>query len=420
MRRPPLLRRAPGALVRAAWRPLRAPQVVLLFVAVNLGVALLLVMPLRGLLGSTLDDNLFGDRMADGVSWRWYDTVAREHPQAVGDLSAWTALFSDRGLGLDDLEALSGPPAAVALGGMLLFLLFGVLHTGYLAVARWRDSGGVLAGVLHRSGLFAVPALALALAAAAAYALVYWLAFVLTGPPTIRLAEWLQSERLHLVLVWARIGLTLLGFVLVKLWYDVAKAALVETGSWWLPTAALRAGREILTRGGVYLAVYLLIGAGTAALTVGWWTLTAPLIPRTWLGLLLLFLLQQIFVAARVALRLTHLGANQNLFLASSAAFAPAPPAASPADGVAPAETPPPGGAWDDDEPGADEPSLDEPPGDEPPAEERPRALPREKPPIEEPPTEEPPLEEPPDEEPPIDDPTADRPPPEPPRPGER
>lgn len=326
-----LAHRLPAVLWAALRRPLAEPQTVLVFLLVNLVLALVLAAPVAGLLSAELDHNLYGEEMATGPSWRWFDTVSREHPHAVGDLGPWSALFTDEGVRPGDLARLSGPPAAILLAGLLLFLVHAVLHTGYLAAGRWRSREGRAAALFHRAGLFAVPALGLAVMAAAGYVAVYAAAYVATGPPLARLAEVAQSHSLHLLFVWLRLGLTAALLLAVKLWFDLAKATLVETGSWNLPRAAARAARELMRRGWAYTLLYLAIGAGTLAISLLWLLVADPLVPRTWIGLAIVFVLHQVFLAVRVALRLAHLGATQGLLLAASElrtpAQAPRPPA---------------------------------------------------------------------------------------------
>lgn len=319
-----LARRLPAIAWTALSRPLAEPQTILVFLLVNLVLALVLAAPLAGLLAAELDHNLYGEEMATGPSWRWFDTVSRKHPHAIGDLGPWSALFTSEGIRPADLGRLSGPPAAILLAGLLLYFVHAMLHTGYLAAGRWRSGEGRAAGLLHRAALFAVPALGLATIAAAGYAAVYTVAYVATGPPLARLAVMSQSHSLHLLFVGLRLGLTVALLVAVKLWFDLAKAALVETGSWNLLRAAARAARELARRGWAYALLYLAIGAGTLAVTAVWLLVSDPLVPRTWIGLAIVFVLHQLFLAVRVALRLAHLGATQGLLLAASELRAPA------------------------------------------------------------------------------------------------
>lgn len=334
-----LARRLPGILGQALLRPLAEPQTVLLFLLVNLGFALVLAAPLAGLLSAELDHNLYGEEMATGASWRWFDTVERKHPHALGGLAPWTALLSGEGIRPRDLARLSGPPAAIALAGLLLFFVHAVLHTGYLAAGRWRSAEGKTAGMLHRSALFALPALGLAALAATGYVAVYAVAYVAPGPPLARFAEAQQSHSLHLLFVWLRLGATAVLLLAVKLWFDLAKAALVESGSWSVPGAAARAARELGRRGGAYALLFLVLAAGTAAIAALWMLVADPLIPRTWIGLAIVFVLHQVVLAVRIVLRLGQLGATQGLLLAA-ARRPPAPARPAPAT-AAPPPAPP-------------------------------------------------------------------------------
>ncbi|HEX2252641.1 MAG TPA: hypothetical protein VHQ65_05190, partial [Thermoanaerobaculia bacterium] len=323
-------RHLPGVLAAAVRRPIAEPRVLGFFLLLNLATALVLVAPLRGVLSARLDSNLYGDVMETGASWRWFDTVTRQHPEALGDLGAWTALFSAEGVRLSDLAALSGPAAAVAVAMLLVYLLTAVLHTGWLAAGRFRagTGGGTVAPLLHRAALFAGPTLLLALAALLLYAGTYALFAVALGVPLDRLALWLQSERAHLTLLWGRLGLTVLAWLVVKIWFDLAKAALVEG----LPAhrAAARALRELGRRGWAYLLLYTLLATVGLALAFLWMLLTAPLVPETWLGLVILFLLHQVYLAVRIGLRLARLGAAQGLLLSGTGSAAISPPPARP------------------------------------------------------------------------------------------
>jgi hypothetical protein len=309
-----LARRLPALLGRALRRPLAEPAVVALFLGINLAAALVLAVPLRSLLAAELDHNLYGEAMATGASWRWFDTVERRHSEALGDLPARSAVFSAEGVGRRDLAALSGPTAAILLAGLVLYLLHAVLHTGWLATARWKGRGGVSA-LLHRAGLFAAPTLGLATVALLLFAGAYAAAYVATGPPLARLARFAQSESLHMLFVWLRLGLTVALVVAVKLWLDLARATLVETGSGDLRAAARRAAGELARRGWAYLLLAAVPAAGTLGLAALWLLVADPLTPRTWLGLAILFVLHQLVLAARVVLRLGHLGATQALLL---------------------------------------------------------------------------------------------------------
>lgn len=335
-----LLLRLPAVLLAALRRPLARPGVVVLFLLLNLAAALVVVAPVRSLLSAELDDNLYGERMEEDASWRWYDTVDRQHPRAVGDLSPWTALFSDEGVGWDDVAAVSGPPAAVLLAGLLLFLVHAPLHVGYLAVARRRWDGGAATrgiepergatGVVAEAVRRAPAALVLGILAALAYVLVYALVYVAPAAPLARFAEFLQKEWVHLGQVWLRLALTVLLLLAVKVLFDLAKLGLVVDGGGrrrvpgaGLGAAFALAGREMRRRGWAYLAVDLVLGVLLLAVAAAWWLVSAPLVPETWLGLVILFVLHQVFLAVRIVLRLAHLEAAGDIHARATALPAP-------------------------------------------------------------------------------------------------
>jgi hypothetical protein len=278
------------------------------FLLANILVAWVLVAPLRGLLRGELDSNLYGDTMATGSSWTWFQTVDRKHPELFGNLQAWHDLLSHRGVGLRALASLSGPAAGAALAGLFLFWLNAVMHCGFLASfvpgERQRSFG---AGCAH----YALPASALAFFATLSYALVYGLLFVQTGRWTEGLRLAVDDERLALALTGGRLALTLAGFLAVKLIFDLAKVALVEKGNWnWLWATWLGA-RELARRPGGYALLYLLLGLLTLPWVGGWWLVFGRFVPESWFGLALTFVLQQLFLTGRIGLRLAHLAATQ-------------------------------------------------------------------------------------------------------------
>lgn len=306
-RRPTLLAAARAAVVQTAARP----HLILALLTVNLLTAWMLVAPLRGLLGAELDSNLYGETMRTGVSWRWFDTVTREHPEAVGGYSAFTALVSDEGVRWKDLRDLSGTAAGVALAGLFLFWLNGVLHCAFLDSLQ---QGRTAAGFGAAAARFAPPLSALAGFALLSYALVYALLYVETGRWLADLRADVDSEWLAMGMTWARLALTLVALLAIKVFYDLAKVVLVERGTWNWPWAALLALKEFLHRGGRYLVLYLLLGLGTPLLAAAWWLTGGRLVASGWLLLVLLFVLQQLFLAARISLRLAHLAATRTLF----------------------------------------------------------------------------------------------------------
>lgn len=328
--RPSAIAAAAGGLRDALGRP----GAVLALLALNLVAALALAAPVAGVLSAELDRNLYGETMAGGASWRWFDTVDREHPVLLGDLAAWNALFSEEGLTLGDLAKLSGLPLALAVAGLGLYWLNALLHTGWLAALsrqdqRFDDGGSPLApgtagSMLAGAARYAVPATVIALAAAAGYAGAYALAYVGLGRLLDGVGEAAQREWVSLGLTWLRLVLTLGALVAVKLWSDLAKALLVERGAGRplaaLPGALVAALGELLRRAPAYVTAYLALALGTALLAALWRLLSVLLEPATlWPLLVVLVLAQQLFLGARICLRLAHLAATRRLLVAGRA-----------------------------------------------------------------------------------------------------
>jgi|GEM_PF-3823859 len=307
------------ALPRGAGQVLARPRQLLTFWLLNLVVAAVLTVPLAAVLGETLDTHLYGDRMAEGPSWRWYDTVDRTHPEVLGDLSAVSELFGPEGVGLEEMGRLSGVPLAVLAAGLVVFWLNTLLHLGWLSTLAG-GRGDARGGLLACTARFAVPGSALALGALASYGVVYVLIYVLGGRLLEPLFEGTETEWVALGLLWVRLGVTLLALLGVKLTSDLAKAWMVQRDSGNVLRAVPAASGTLGRHGLRYLLGYLLVGAVALGAVALWWglpdlgALTGGL-PQSWGGLLIVFLLHQLFLVLRIALRLWHLGVTWGLYV---------------------------------------------------------------------------------------------------------
>lgn len=322
MHRSPRHRLVPAlarTLPRAAGQVLARPRQLLAFWLLNLVIAAVLTVPLAGVLSETLDTNLYGEEMAEGPSWRWFDTVDRTRPEVLGDLSAVEALFGAEGLGLEELGKLSGVPLALLAAGLVVFWLNTLLHLGWLSTLAG-GRGDARGGLLACAGRFAIPGSLLALGSLAAYAGVYALVFRGGGRLLEPLSAGTENEWVALALLWTRLALTLLALLGVKLTSDLAKSWMVQRDSRNL-LRAVPAALGVLGRHGLrYVLGYLLVGAVALGAVALWWSLpdlgaVTGGLPQTWLGLLLVFLLHQVFLVLRIALRLWHLGVTWGLYV---------------------------------------------------------------------------------------------------------
>ena len=303
----PAIAAAAGAGIR---QTLTRPRAVALLLLVNLLAAWVLAAPMATLLSSELDDNLYGDEMARAVSWRWFDEVDRRHGREIGNLEGWHALFSSEGVGLDDLLATSGQLRAIALAAFFLFWINGLLHCGFLATLYPDRRGGFAAATAR----FAFPATLLAIGALLSYLAAYALLYVQTGRWLAGWMEAVDSEWIARAATAGRLVLTLAVVLGLKLFYDLTRVILIERNSGNWPWAGLLALRDLARHGPRYAAVYLLLGLLVPVLSWGWSWSGGRWAPQGWIGLFLLFGLHQLFLAARIGLRLSHLAATRSLY----------------------------------------------------------------------------------------------------------
>lgn len=308
-----------SALVRAAGQVLARPRQLAAFWLVNLVVAAVLTVPLAAVLSHHLDRNLHGEVLARGPSWSWLDTVDRLHPELLGDLSAIEALFGPEGVGIEELGRLSGAPLTVVAAGLVVLWLNTLLHLGWLSTLAG-GRGNARGGLLASTARFALPGTGLWLGALLAYGTAYALVYVGGGAAMEPLSRAPENEWLALGLLWLRLAVTLLALLGVKLAFDLAKAWLVQRDRGNVLRAAIAGVAELWRNGVRYVAAYVLVGAVAALAVAFWWwlpdlgALTGGL-PRSWPGLLLVFLLHQVFLVVRIGLRLWHLGVTWNLYV---------------------------------------------------------------------------------------------------------
>lgn len=297
----------PKAIARAVAQVLRRPHHVLVFLLANLVTAGILILPLQHVLSESLDRSLYGDEMAQGVSWRAFDTILRTHP----------TLGSPDGLEMpESLSGLTGLPYQALAAGVVMFWLQALLHCGYLSTLG-SGLGGRRRGLLGGTGRFAVPGTGLTALAAAGYGAVLWVGFRWGDRLLEPVVSSLDREWLALGVWWGRLGLVLLGLLLVKLWFDLAKTSLVNRDTWNVLTAAFDGVRELIRRGLRYVVAYLLVGVASVVVIALWWWLPGQWAAYSTLGLVLLFLFQQTFLAMRIGIRLVHLGTTRNLMVRS-------------------------------------------------------------------------------------------------------
>lgn len=301
----------------------------LLLLAVNLALAALLALPLRGVLAGALHEREAAETMRDGFDFAWW---GQWHDAQKGH---WTAAFgpgvSGNGFVFRNLDLLlrGHLPArlfdhgekggakdldAVVLGLGLVYLLAQVfLSGGVLSVLRRPEGGWKLRGLIHACGFYFGRLLRLALLSL----LLCGIVFALNAP----FARWADfhgrdavSETTALAWSFGRRALLLLALGVVFVLSSYAKAiivleerasallALVSAAGFCLRRLTSVAGHALL----VLLATLLLLGSWSA-FDAAW--------PTTGYKTQIIALLgMQLFMFGRIGLRLAFLGGALALY----------------------------------------------------------------------------------------------------------
>lgn len=328
------------ALLDGARRAGRAWRLLLVLWVVNLLVALPLAVALAHELGSDLGRSLAHRDQLEGLDMGWYGELRAEASPLV---RTFGPEILGGGAFFENLErwwsggVLDAPPLLVGAGLLYAlvwaFLLGGVLERlawlGGKVVARER-AAGFFAGCGRHVSRFVL----LALLSAVFYYFVYALARSGFG--------WLEEATIDVtsertVLLWVAVGAALVVLLLsvVRVVFDYAKIAVVIEDRGDGPFAVLRGAfaglaaglRFVAARPLSTLGLYWLIGlAGVLLLAL--YSAVAPTGGGgSWLAVILAFLLGQLAIVGKLALRLVTLGAETAYFAPTAAGPAPAPPA---------------------------------------------------------------------------------------------
>jgi hypothetical protein len=302
----------------------RSGGLVVLVLVVNLAFALVLAAPLA----LQLDRELVHTGASGGMMYGFdYDWWARWSEKQAGPASALSPDILGTGFSFTNLELLlkgwlpaglfagggRAPVSPVILGLGALYLLLQVFLTGgLLGVFRAPPGGWTVRGVVHGSGFYFGRILRISLLALAAAGLV----FALNRP----FARWIDglareavSETTAVALTLARHAVLLLALLLVHMVSSHAKVLVVREERLSAVLAFLSSlgfcARNAFSASGQY-AVVLAAGAGLVAL---FGALDATLAVIGWKSQLVALALFQLFVAARVALRLGLLASQVEL-----------------------------------------------------------------------------------------------------------
>jgi len=298
-----------GAWLEGWRRVLKAPALSASLLVLTLAMAL----PLGAALGGMIQDHLGASTAAEGPAWNWDAGWAAEFAaQAQGLGRTFTHEIIGFGGTLKILSGiLDGQPlnrtlagAALAYAVLWLFLTGGIIDR----LARGRAVRA--AGFFAACGGYFGRMLRLGVATGAAYwALFAWLHPYLFSTLWNRLTRDMTSERDGLVL---RVGLYLvfaLALFAVSLVVDFAKVRLVVEDRRSVIGAIGASARFVRRRPVRAFGLYLLNGLGFLAVLRLW----LDLAPSAWMPVTTAFLVTQVYLLARIWLRL--------VFLASEVAF---------------------------------------------------------------------------------------------------
>jgi hypothetical protein len=311
------------ASLSAGFRSLRRNAgLVLLVLGTNLAFALLLAVPLAGVLEEELAHTGASRRMMQGFDYDWWSAFDES---TTGPASSLAPDLLGTGFALRNLDLLlrgavpaglfsrDGGPDPAILGVAALYLLLQLFLTGgILVVFRAPGGGWTFRGLVHGSGFYFGRLLRVSLLALAAAGLVF-----AVNVPFARGVDHLGreavSERTALALSLGRRAVLLLGLVLVHMVSSHAKVLVVREERLSAVAAVLSSAafcvRRLLSAFGQYVAV----GLAGALLLAAFAFVDARLSASGFRSQLLALALFEAFVASRIALRLGLLASQLEL-----------------------------------------------------------------------------------------------------------
>jgi hypothetical protein len=304
---------------RDGWkRVAAAPAIVAGVFAMTFLLALPLAMIVRGLLAAHLGSSLAAETAATGVNYDWWQEFAA---QASGLGTTFTPSIIGFAMVLDNVSGVldarrSILPIAAALG--LYLAAWAFLSGGILD--RYARQGPIrIYGFFGASGVYFFRFLRLAAIAG----LAYWLLFAYVHPwlfeeQFVNLTRGMSEERTAIlvrVVFYSLFGALLLATNLVV---DYTKVRIVVEDRHSVLGALLAALRFIRSHARQVIALYTL-NSMTFIVVIAAWVLIAPGAGGSGGTMWLAFLLAQLYIVARLAVRLQFMASYVSLFQANLA-----------------------------------------------------------------------------------------------------
>jgi hypothetical protein len=314
------------------WRRVAAaPAIVAGVFALTFALAWPLALTMRGLLETHLGRSLMAEQAADGVSYDWWQEFTA---QAGGLGATFTPTIIGFAATLDNVSSLLDGQREVAavMGAVALYLVVWTFLAGGILDRYARQRPTRQLGFFASSGVYFFRFLRLAVVAG----LVYWWLFTYVR-------EWLFSERLEAftrdlsvertAFLWRALFYALFGLLLVlaNVLFDYAKVRVVVEDRRSVLGAVAAALRFIRRRPARVFGLYAL-NAAAFLIVLAAWAMLAPGAGSTGASLWMGFTAGQLYLLARLLLKLHFLASETSLFQASlaHAAYTAAPDAVWP------------------------------------------------------------------------------------------
>ena len=304
-----------GAIQTGLRRTLRAPGLAVALWLVNLLVALPAAWAMGALLEESIGASLVHEKMRASIDMEWYWGFIEN---AGGIVETFTPGIVGAGAFYDNLEAwITGDlfglfPGLVALG-ILYALLWAFLLGGVLERLAGHGETVALSGFALAGGRYFPRFVRLAMMTAVSYVLIY-LASRRFYTHLAHLMRDVTEERTIFAVSRLTLAVTSLLLVIVHMASDYAKIATVLDDRRGMLRALAGGFRFVLARPGAVFGIYYGVGM-IGLLLLGIYGLIAPGAgPSTIVGVVLAFFVGQLFLLARVALRLTLLGSQMEFY----------------------------------------------------------------------------------------------------------
>ena len=296
------------------WKRVRsAPALLLGVYAITVVLALPLAITMRGLLETHLGASLAAEFAADGVNYDWWQEF---RSQATGIGTTFSPTIIGFAATLDNLSALLDGEREIApiAGALALYLLAWTFLAGGIIDRYARQRPIRAAGFFAASGVHFFRLLRLAVVSG----LVYWWLFAYVHPWLF--LEWFVDRTRTMsverdVFFWRVTLYFVFGILLVvvNVIFDYAKIRIVVEDRRSALGALSAAMRFVWRQRGPVTALYALNGL-TFLTLIGMWAVVAPGARSGGMTLWLGFAVSQIYVLARLALKLQFLASETALF----------------------------------------------------------------------------------------------------------